>query len=263
MNRPVIPKASQFIIIILAIVLTGIAIMLGRNVASSVDPAQLEKIVIRMLSDTPITGVLAVIVGMLFSLLSGTFYALFSRLGDMLSSAASFLSSHRQLFTQAVNNFVNHLSTQSRTIYDTFKRVLYIIAIIISPFVYFAYYYLVYPVIYWYRSGKFKKWYQKDKDAIAPDLIGAALAVSGIVIAVPLLLANDIPSWMGPIPFYLRVFTSILATVTSLEFLNQYAQNKGAKSHVLWSPIQSTPFFLLGWTIFVGFIFVVIAFWNK
>lgn len=99
------------------------------------------------------------------------------------------------------------------------------------------------------------KWY-KNQGAIDPGLIEVSLAITAIVIAVPVFANNALvgDSW-------LRIISVAIPTGVSLSFIDLYAKDKGSKSiFVLLSPIGDGPFFFLGWAILIVSFFAIIVF---
>jgi len=102
------------------------------------------------------------------------------------------------------------------------------------------------------------KWYHHE-GAIDPGLIEVSLAVTTVLIALPSFVNPNIPVDQANFIKAFRFLGELIPTFTSISLLDRYAKSKGAKSvHILFSPIQDGPFFLLGWSIVIGFVVIAV-----
>ncbi len=98
--------------------------------------------------------------------------------------------------------------------------------------------------------SKAPRWY-RQKGAIDPGLIEVSLAVTAVIIAGPSLLSSDTPTLTITV---IRFVAEAMSIFTSISLLDLYSKDKGANSNILLSPIESGPFFILGWSIIIGLI---------
>lgn len=102
------------------------------------------------------------------------------------------------------------------------------------------------------------RWY-KNPNAIDPGLIEVSLAITAIVIAVPVLTDNQLV-----VNGWIRIISVAISTGVSLSLMELYAKQRGSRSFsILFSPFEDGPLFFLAWGVIVCTIFVVIAFMTS
>ncbi len=126
---------------------------------------------------------------------------------------------------------------------------------------------IVFPFQYVWEKVQSPKWYKKE-GAIDIGLIEVAVASTAIIIALPFFV--DIPVIPG-LPIFrenefeiVRAISVAIPTFASISLLNLYAKEKGSNSaHVLLGFFEDGPFFLLAWSIVIGYILIAFVLFGS